>query len=193
VNRVVITGMGAITPVGNDIRTFWESLCQGKNGVGPITHFDASDFKSKVAAEVKDFAPEAFGIEKGDARRMDLFTQYAVAAAGQAVSESGILSAVAPERLGVYVGSGIGGMHTFVAETEKLLNRGPSRVSPLYIPMMIANIAAGQHRDQVQRAGAFAPGGHRLRHLHQRHRRGLPGDQARLRGRDHCRRRGGHR
>ncbi len=142
-NRVVITGMGVISPVGNDITTFGESLFAGKSGIGFITRFDATEFKTKVAAEVKNFAPEAFGIDKGEARRMDLFTQFAMAAAQQAVNESGIVGQVAPDRLGVYVGSGIGGMHTFVQETEKLLNRGPGRVSPLYIPMMIGNIAAG--------------------------------------------------
>jgi len=143
VNRVVITGMGVISPVGNDIASFGESLFAGKSGIGFITRFDASEFKTKVAAEVKGFQPEAFGIDKGEARRMDLFAQYAMAAAGQAVDQSGILGQVAPERLGVYVGSGIGGMHTFIQETEKCLNRGPGRVSPLYIPMMIGNIASG--------------------------------------------------
>ncbi len=156
-NRVVITGMGIISPVGNDIATFRDSLFAGVNGIGPITHFDPVEFKCKVAAEVKDFSPEAFGIEKGDARRMDLFTQFAMAAASQAVRDSGILGAVAPERLGVYVGSGIGGMHTFVAETEKLLTRGPSRVSPLYIPMMIANIAAGNIAIRYNAQGPSLP------------------------------------
>ncbi len=156
-NRVVITGVGVISPIGNDLETFRDSLFAGKSGIGAITRFDPTDFKCKVAAEVKDFSPEAFGIEKGEARRMDLFTQFAVAAATQAAADSGIVGAVAPERLGVYVGSGIGGMHTFVAETEKLLNRGPGRVSPLYIPMMIANIAAGNIAIKLNAEGPSLP------------------------------------
>lgn len=141
--RVVVTGMGAITPVGNDSDTFFASLVAGKCGVGPITRFDPTEFKVKCAAEVKDFRPEDFGIPRSDARRMDLYAQYAMAAATEAWTNSGIEGTVEPERLGVYVGSGIGGMQTFVQETEKLFNRGPSRVSPLFVPMMISNIAAG--------------------------------------------------
>ncbi len=156
-NRVVITGMGVISPVGNDLNSFGDSLFAGKSGIGPITHFDPADYKCKVAAEVRDFAPEVFGIDRGEARRMDRFTQFAVAAAAQAAEDSGIVGAVAPERLGVYVGSGIGGMHTFVAETEKLLTRGPGRVSPLYIPMMIANIAAGNIAIRLNAQGPSLP------------------------------------
>jgi 3-oxoacyl-[acyl-carrier-protein] synthase II len=157
VNRVVITGMGVVSPVGNDVRTFGENLFAGVSGIGPITRFDASAFKAKVAAEVKGFSPEAYGIDVGEARRMDLFTQYAMAAAQQAVSDSGIVGAVEPERLGVYMGSGIGGMRTFVAETEKLLARGPNRVSPLYIPMMIANIASGNIAIRFNAQGPSLP------------------------------------
>jgi len=157
VNRVVITGMGVLSPVGNDIASFGESLFAGKSGIGLITRFDAAEFKTKVAAEVKGFTPEAFGIDKGEARRMDLFTQYAMAAAAQAASESGIVGAVAPERLGVYVGSGIGGMHTFTQETEKLMTRGPGRVSPLYIPMMISNIASGNIAIRYNAQGPSLP------------------------------------
>ncbi len=141
--RVVITGMGAISPIGNDIKTLWNNLTSGVCGISAITRFDTSDFKVRVAAEVKDFAPENHGMEKGDARRMDPFTQYAMAAAEEAVADSAIAGNIDPERLGVYVGSGIGGMQTFLTEHEKLINRGPSRVSPLYIPMMISNIASG--------------------------------------------------
>lgn len=135
--------MGAVTPIGGDIASFWAGLCQGQCGVGPITRFDTRDYKVRVAAEVKDFAPENYGIDRGEARRMDLYTQYAMAAAAQAAMDSGIVGTLPPERLGVYVGSGIGGMSTFLTEHEKLINRGPGRVSPLYIPMMISNIAAG--------------------------------------------------
>ena len=156
-NRVVITGMGVVSPVGNDVHSFGENLFSGKSGIGFITRFDATEFKTKVAAEVKDFSPEVFGIDKGEARRMDLFTQFAMAAAQQAVADSGILGQVSPERLGVYVGSGIGGMHTFVQETEKLLTRGPGRVSPLYIPMMIGNIAAGNIAIKYNAQGPSLP------------------------------------
>ena len=141
--RVVITGMGVISPIGCDVETVFDSLKNGRCGIGPITKFDPAGTKISVAAEVKDFDPERYGIAKGDTRRMDLYTQYAMAAAAQAVEDSGILGTVEPERLGTYVGSGIGGMSTFITETEKMLNRGPSRVSPLFIPMMISNIAAG--------------------------------------------------
>ena len=112
--RVVITGMGVISPVGNSLPAFWDSLKGGVCGVGPITKFDTADFKVKVAAEVKDFNAADFGMDVPTQRRMDLFTQYAMAAAKQAVEDSGILGAVDPERFGVYVGSGIGGMNTFI-------------------------------------------------------------------------------
>ena len=142
-NRVVITGMGAISPIGCDIESVFESLKNGRCGVGKITRFDPSDTKISVAAEVKEFDPEKHGIARGDARRMDLFTQYAMAAAIQAVADSGIEGKVDPERLGVYVGSGIGGISTILTECDKLYKRGPSRISPLFVPMMISNIAAG--------------------------------------------------
>ena len=151
-NRVAITGLGVISPVGCDIETVFASLKDGKCGVGKITRFDPSETKISVAAEVKNFDPEAFGISRGDTRRMDLFTQYAMAAAQQAVDDSGIAGAVEPERFGVYVGSGIGGMNTFMAECDKLEKRGPSRISPLFIPMMISNIAAGNIAIQIGRA-----------------------------------------
>ena len=140
--RVVITGVGVISPVGNDASAFFDNLVAGKCGIGPITRFDTADFRVKVAGEVKDFDPAGAGIERAQAKRMDLFAQYAMAAAIQAMNDSG-LDGVDPERLGVYVGSGIGGMQTFVTETEKLLNRGPGRISPFFVPMMIGNMAAG--------------------------------------------------
>ncbi|MDO5323183.1 MAG: beta-ketoacyl-ACP synthase II [Clostridia bacterium] len=142
-NRVVITGMGAISPIGCELESVFESLKNGVCGIGKITRFDPSDTKISVAAEVKDFKPEDHGIARGDARRMDLFTQYAMAAAIQAVADSGIEGKVDPERLGVYVGSGIGGISTILTECDKLFKRGPSRISPLFVPMMISNIAAG--------------------------------------------------
>ena len=142
-NRVVITGAGVISPVGNDANAFFENLLAGKCGIGPITRFDTSDYRVKVAAEVKAFDPAAAGIDRAAAKRMDVFAQYALAAAIEAMNDSAIAGNIAAERLGVYVGSGIGGMQTFVAETEKLLNRGPSRVSPFFVPMMIGNMASG--------------------------------------------------
>lgn len=153
--RVVITGLGIISPVGNNIPDYFENLCQGVCGIGPITHFDTKGYKVHLAAEVKDFNPADYGLE--NTRRMDLYTQYAMAAARQAAEDSGIVGAVEPDRLGVYVGSGIGGIHTFAAETEKLLNRGPSRVSPLFIPMMIANIAAGNIAMAMDAQGPCLP------------------------------------
>lgn len=155
--RVAITGMGVITPIGNDVATFRDSLYAGRCGIGPITRFDTADFKCKVAGEVRDFDITNYGMEKGDGRRMDLYSQYAMAAAWQAVTQSGIIGTVAPEELGVYVGSGIGGFHTSFAETEKLLKRGPSRVSPLYIPMMIANIATGNIAIKFNAQGPSLP------------------------------------
>ena len=139
--RVVVTGLGCISPVGNDVDTFWQSLISGKHGFGEITRFDASGMKTKIAAEVKNFQPEVY-IEKPEIKKTDLFAQYALAAAAQAVAESGVADNTAPNRLGVYIGSGIGGITTFMTETEKLLTKGPQRISPFFIPMMIANMAS---------------------------------------------------
>ncbi len=155
--RVVITGMGVISPVGNSLKAFWDGLLAGVCGVGPITRFDTEGFKAKLAAEVKDFNPADFGMDVPTQRRMDKFTQYAVAAAKQAVEESGIVGTVEPERLGVYVGSGIGGMSTFVEQSNRLNERGPSRVSALFIPMMISNMAAGTIAIQYNAQGPCLP------------------------------------
>lgn len=140
--RVVITGMGAITPVGNSVSEFWESLKAGKCGIGLITKFDASEYKAKVAAEVKDFDPLRY-MEKGDVRKHDLFCQYALAAASQAVQESGIQGTLPPERIGTYFGSGIGGIGTFSEQMQVLLEKGAHRISPFFIPALIVNMAAG--------------------------------------------------
>ena len=140
--RVVITGMGAITPVGNDVPTFWESLKTGKCGIGPITKFDVSDFKVKLGAEVKDFDPTQY-MEKREARRADANVHYAMAAAVQAVEQAGLKEGnFDPYRTGVIFGSGVGGLHVAEQEVPKLLEKGPGRVSPFAIPEMIANIAA---------------------------------------------------
>lgn len=141
-NRVVVTGLGAVTPVGNDVASMWKNLTAGIHGIGPISRFDCTNYKAKLAAEVKKFDPLAC-MEKGEAHRSDLYSQYAMASAVQAVTDSAILGTLPPERFGVYFGSGTGGMTTFSEEHEKLLNSGPRRVSPFFVPMLISNIAAG--------------------------------------------------
>ena len=140
--RVVVTGMGVISPVGNTVDTCWNNLIQGVHGIGPITYFDTTNYKAKLAAEVKDFDPKAY-MEKSETLRSDLFAQFAVAAASQAVEESGVIGTLPPDRVAVYFGSGIGGMRTFGSEYDKLIKRGPNRVSPFFVPMLIANMAAG--------------------------------------------------
>jgi len=139
--RVVVTGLGCISPVGNNVETMWENLIAGKHGFAEITRFDASDLKVRIAGEVKDFNPEDY-IEKSEIRKTDIYAQYAIAAASQAVEESGIADNVKPNRFGVYIGSGIGGISTFITETEKMLTKGPQRISPFFIPMMIANMGS---------------------------------------------------
>ncbi len=138
--RVVVTGMGAITPVGNDVQTMWESMKNGKSGITLVTRYDPSLTKAKVVAEVKNFDPTQY-IEKRECRRMDLYTQYAMAAADQAVADSGIKDKIDPERFGVYVGSGVGGIDTFYEQCKNMFT--DKNISPFFIPMMIGNIAAG--------------------------------------------------
>ena len=138
--RVVVTGMGVVSPIGNDVKSFWDGLVSGKNGIDKITRFDASEFKATLAAEVKDFDASEY-MEKSEARKLDRFSQFALAAAAQAVSESGITDSVKPERFGVYFGSGIGGFDTMVAEHSNLMTKGPKRVSPMMIPKMISNLS----------------------------------------------------
>ena len=145
--RVVVTGTGVITPVGNDVQTYWKNLLDGVCGIDFITSIPTDDLPVKIAGEVKDFVPADYEIEAPFARKQDKFTVYAVAAAWQAVKESGLNAAengnIDPFRYGVYVGSGIGGFTTQVRETEKLMKEGAKWVSPLFIPTMISNIAAG--------------------------------------------------
>ena len=140
--RVVVTGIGAITPIGNNTKDTWENLKAGKNGIAPITLFDTSNHKAKLAAEVKNFDARQY-LDVNDIFRTDRYAQFAVAAAQQAVDESGIEGTVEPERFAVQFGTGIGGIGTFETEHTKLLEKGPRRVSPLFVPMMIANMAAG--------------------------------------------------
>ncbi|MBQ3957079.1 MAG: beta-ketoacyl-ACP synthase II, partial [Clostridia bacterium] len=142
--RVVITGMGIVSPIGCGTEQFEAALTEGVCGIGPITRFDTADFKVKVAAEVKDdFDPLKY-LSKIEVKKMDRFTRYAMCAASEAVGQSGIVGCVDPAEFGVYYGSGIGGFETFVEEHDTLLSRGPGRVSPMFIPKMIGNIAAGQ-------------------------------------------------
>ena len=141
-NRVVVTGMGIVSPVGNSVPAFWENIKAGFCGIGPITRFDTTDYKVKVAAEVRDYDPRQY-MEKLDVLHSDIYTQFAMGAACQAMEDSGLMGTVAPERLGVYIGTGIGGIATFMSEHQKLIERGPKRVSPYFIPMMIANMASG--------------------------------------------------
>lgn len=138
--RVVVTGIGAITPLGNNVADTWENMKNGKNGIAPITLFDTEKFKAKLGAEVKDFDPKEY-LEVNDILRTDRYVQFAVAAAQQAVEESGIEGMVDPEHFSVIFGTGIGGIGTFEAEHTKLMEKGPRRVSPLFIPMMISNMA----------------------------------------------------
>src|SRR6476620_2023604 len=142
--RVVVTGMGAITPVGNDVATTWRALLDGKSGAAPITHFDASNFPVKFAAEVKDFDPLAY-MERKEAKRADQFTQYAVGAANQAMKDAGLAepNGLDPDRIGVIVGSGIGGLRSFEEQHDVYRQRGPGKISPFFIPMFISDIAAG--------------------------------------------------
>ena len=145
--RVVVTGTGVISPVGNNVESFWRNLVDGYCGIEVIADFPTDDLPVKIAGQVKDFDPSDYEIEPAFARKQDKFTLYAVAAAWQVVKESGLSAAeggnIDPFRLGVYVGSGIGGFKTQVRETEKLMTDGAKWVSPLFIPTMIANIAAG--------------------------------------------------
>ena len=140
--RVVVTGMGAVTPLGNNVADTWSGLRTGKNGIDNITLFDTEKFKAKLAAEVRGFDPGQY-LEVNDVLRTDRYTQFAVASAQQAVDESGIAGKVDPDRFSVLFGTGIGGINTFETEHTKLLEKGPRRVSPLFIPMMISNMAAG--------------------------------------------------
>ncbi|MBI4706477.1 MAG: beta-ketoacyl-ACP synthase II [Candidatus Omnitrophica bacterium] len=144
-HRVVVTGLGVITPVGNDISSFWKSMEEGKNGVGPLTSFDPAKFDSRIAAEVEGFDPASYGMSFKDIKRMDKFAQYAVASAKQAITNSGIdLEKEDRTRIGVLIGSGIGSLHTIEFEHKNMLDKGPSRMSPFLIPMLIVNAAAGQ-------------------------------------------------
>ena len=142
--RVVVTGFGVVHALGADVKTFWNAIKEGKSGIKTITKFDTSDFSTKVGAQIDDFDVTSF-IDKKEAKRMDFFTQYAVAASKEAVSMSGLnFSEMDPYRAGVIIGSGVGGMQTLENNCRTLFEKGPKRVSPFFVPMMIANMASGQ-------------------------------------------------
>ncbi len=155
-HRVVVTGIGVVSPVGNTLDETWNNLVNGVNGIAPITLFDTTDYKAKVAGEVKNFEPRDY-MSKQEILRSDRFSQLAMAAAVQAVEESGVIGTAAPERMGVYFGSGIGGINTMTKEHQKLLAKGPGRVSPYMVPMMIANMAAGMIAIRYNCQGAAMP------------------------------------
>lgn len=141
--RVVVTGLGAITPIGNDVASFWQGLKDKKVGIAPITYFDTTDYKAKLAGEVKDFDPKKYMDPKA-ARRMEPFSQYAVAAAGEAIAQAGLdMEKEDPFRVGISIGSGIGSLQAMEREHKKMLEKGPNRVNPLLVPMMISNMAVG--------------------------------------------------
>ena len=141
--RVVVTGLGAVTPIGNDVESFWNGLKEKKVGIAPITAFDTTEYKAKLAAEVKDFDPKAC-MDPKTAKRMERFSQFAVAASKEALEDAGIsMENEDPYRVGVCVGSGIGSLQAVEREHQKLLEKGPGRVNPLLVPMMISNMAAG--------------------------------------------------
>lgn len=142
--RVVITGMGVVSSLGNDKETFWNNIKAGKCGLGTVTRFDITDYPSKIAAEVNDFDPALY-MDPKEAKRMDKFTQFAIAAAKQAIEEAGLdFSKIEDDRAGVIIGSGIGGIETFEQQCNVLFEKGARRVSPFFIPMQIANMASGQ-------------------------------------------------
>lgn len=142
--RVVITGMGVVSPLGHDVQEFWQNLLAGKNGIDMITGFDTKEFTTKFAGEIKDFSPEEF-MDRKESRRMDRFTQFALVAAEKAIEHSQIdFDNEDKDRIGVIVSSGIGGMQTFEQQSRALFERGPRRISPFFIPMMIADIAPGR-------------------------------------------------
>ena len=142
--RVVVTGIGVLTPVGHSVTDFWNALMEGKSGAAPITYFDATDFATQFACELKDFKAEDF-IDRKSASRMDPYCQYGIISSDQAIKDSGLdLSSIDPTRIGVVHGSGIGGMTIYDQQFRQYLERGPRRVSPFFIPMLIPDIAAGQ-------------------------------------------------
>jgi 3-oxoacyl-[acyl-carrier-protein] synthase II len=152
--RVVITGLGAVTPHGTHIETIWEQLCRGVSGIGPITRFDTTDFEARIAGEARDFAPEQY-LDKRDLRRTDRFVQFALAASQEAVQDAGLtITDANADRVGVYIGTAFGGLESLEAVHRQLLEKGPKRVSPLFPAIVLGNLAAGQ---VSMRFGACGP------------------------------------
>lgn len=151
--RVVVTGMGALTPIGNTLSDYWDGLLAGRNGIGPITLFDASRHDSRIAGEVRGFDPQNY-MERKEAKRMDRFAQFAVAASKQALADADfVINDLNAEQVGIVIGTGIGGLKVMEDQQEVYLNRGPSRCSPFMVPMMIANMAAGLTAIQIGAKG----------------------------------------
>ena len=190
--RVVVTGVGLVSPLGIGTQANWEALCAGRSGIGPITRFDASQFSARIAGEVKDFDPLQF-IDKKDVKKMDVFIQFAIAASQFAMDDAKLT--MTPEiatRVGVFIASGIGGFSTIEREHKALLEGGPRRISPFFIPAAIINLAAGPGVDPLRRQGAELRDLHRVLGLGARHRRRVRDHPARRRRRDDRRRlRGG--
>ena len=157
--RVVITGMGVVSPVGNSVEEFWQHLTEGYCGIDYIKGYDDTPIPVRLAGQIRDFDPKKWGVDAGSIRRSDTYCQYAIVAAIQAMEQCGLESGanIAPERLGVYIGSGIGGIGTFVNESSKLIEEGAERISPLFIPMMISNIAAGNVAIRFNAQGPCLP------------------------------------
>jgi len=152
--RIVVTGMGTVNPLGNNVADFWKAICAGENGVGKLTRFDTEGYSSKIAGEVKDFVPEKI-LEGKEARRMDRFTQFAMVSALEAMKSAGLeVGQTDPERFGVVLGNGIGGIETLESQCRRIFERGPKSVHPLFVPMMIANEAPGNIAIRLK---AFGP------------------------------------
>ena len=180
--RVVVTGLGVISPLGNDVDTFWRRLVAGESGVGPITRFDTTGYKVHIAAEVKDFDAEEY-IDKRKVRRLDLFSRYAVAAAKMAAADADFDPRPEADRVGAVIGSGVGGLQTLHTEIDKLLNKGPDRVNPLLVPMMIPNMGAAHVSLELGTKGPLERHLHGLRRRLRRHRlRGAHHPSRRRRG-----------
>ena len=191
--RVVVTGMGVITPIGNSVEEFWNAVREEKTGFGEITHFDASGYKCHLAAEVKNFDGKNYMDPKA-AKRMELFCQYAVAATKEAIADAGLeMEKEDPYLVGTAIGSGVGSLQAIEREYKKLLEKGPGRVNPLLVPMMISNMAAGNVSIQFGFKGKSINACDGLCDRHEYDWRGVPEHPVRGGGHHDCRRYGGQR
>lgn len=191
--RIVITGIGVISPLGNDLASTWEAMKAGRSGIDTIKSMDVSDYSTKIAGEVKDFDPTPYFKTPKDARRVDRFTHFAMGAAGMALKDSGMdLEAVDKTRIGVMVGSGIGGLGTLESQHATLISKGPARVSPFMIPYMISNIASGLISMEYGFGGPNMSIVTAWRHLQPQHRGSMAHHEIRRCGRHGLRRGGSH-